>query len=79
MPARVLGHAPRELGWESGVDGGVLSTTMHTNTGAWEAATEEECTPGVHGEPQLAPCRRMTKQTHPGQAPTYSQRAIEQP
>lgn len=52
---------------------------MHTNTGAREAATEAEGTLGVHGGLQLAPRRRVTKQTHPGQAPTYSQRAIEQP
>lgn len=36
-----------------------------TNTGVWEAATETEGAPEVHGEPSLAPRRRLTKQTHP--------------
>ncbi|KAK4317912.1 hypothetical protein Pmani_011049 [Petrolisthes manimaculis] len=54
-------------------------THTHTNSGAWEAATKGEGAPGLHSEPSLAPHQRMTKQTHPRQAPTYSQRAIEQP
>lgn len=72
---------PSSQGTGPGIGGGwwALTTTMHTNTGAWEAATEAEGTLGVHGGHQLAPRRRMTKQTHPRQAPTYSQRAIEQP
>jgi len=80
VPARVLYRVPRILGREFMGWLGVLAIPLHThNKGAWEAATEAKCTLGVLGDPKLVPSRRTTIQTHPGQAPPYSQRAIEQP